>query len=269
MKNLAWLRVLFIFAGILFFAPGAFELLVSYRFESTAVPAVGVVVENVAKVVRKRDENQNETIETLYCPKIRFRTSSGKEIVFLRESVETNPPSFKVGETLTVLYDPKNPSVARVKSWWDLWSSSFGFLLASVVYFAWPAAHFAMRVRQESRYRWLRQHGTRSTAVVMAIEGKGRQHKGRNSHRVVCLWTDPGTNRVFTLKSDDLPFDPTEYLTDRTIAVIIDPKLPSRYLVETAFLPVPLSASSTRSRGFRARLVDRLVSKRKLAQQKN
>jgi hypothetical protein len=47
MKNLAWLRVLFIFAGILFFALGAFELLVSYRFESTAVPAVGVVVENV------------------------------------------------------------------------------------------------------------------------------------------------------------------------------------------------------------------------------
>jgi hypothetical protein len=234
MRNVGWLPIALVSAGLLFFGGGVFELVAAYRFQAAAVSTVGTVVENVPKT--QEDSSRNGTVETLYYPRIRFQTTSGREIFILREDVGTNPPSHKLGEAVTVLYDPRNPSAARIKSWWSLWGGPSMFLTGSAVYFTWPVIYFVKRRRQKTENRWLRQHGTRIGAVVMSIKKVRGQEKGKAYYRVVCLWTDPKTNRTFTFKSDVIPFDPTEYLTDRMIDVTIDPKQPSRYVVETEFL---------------------------------
>jgi len=234
MRNVGWLPIALVCGGLLFFGGGVFELAASYRFQATAVRTVGTVVENVPKT--QEDTSHNGTVETLYYPRIRFQTASGREIFFLREDVGTNPPWHKLGETVNVLYDPRNPSAARIKSWWSLWGDPSMFLTGSAAYFTWPVIYFVKRRRHITELRWLRQHGSRISAVVMSVKKVRGQEKGKAYYRAVCLWTDPKTNRIFTFKSDVIPFDPTEYLTDRMIDVTIDPKQPSRYVVETEFL---------------------------------
>lgn len=61
-----------------------------------------------------------------YFPTIRFQTANGETLEF--EFAEgTAPAAGKVGETVTVLYDPRNPHGARVNSFMTLW---FRYLIA-------------------------------------------------------------------------------------------------------------------------------------------
>jgi hypothetical protein len=64
-----------------------------------------------------------------YTPVFRFRTLEGQEIE-VSGNLRTNPPQFKVGQTIEVLYDPENPSKARIKKWFNLYfvPALLGFL---------------------------------------------------------------------------------------------------------------------------------------------
>jgi hypothetical protein len=41
--------------------------------------------------------------------------------VEVAENLSSNPPQFKVGQSIEVLYDPQNPSNARIKKWINLY----------------------------------------------------------------------------------------------------------------------------------------------------
>lgn len=64
-----------------------------------------------------------------YLPIFRFRTLDGQEIE-AKSNLATNPPQFKVGQVIDVLYDPDNPSQARIKKWHNLYfvPTLLGFL---------------------------------------------------------------------------------------------------------------------------------------------
>jgi hypothetical protein len=55
-----------------------------------------------------------------YSPVFRFRTLEGQEVE-VAENLSSNPPQFKVGQTIEVLYDPQNPHNARIKKWFNLY----------------------------------------------------------------------------------------------------------------------------------------------------
>ena len=55
-----------------------------------------------------------------YTPIFRYRTLEGQEVE-VSGNLRTNPPQFKVGQTIEVLYDPENPSKARIKKWFNLY----------------------------------------------------------------------------------------------------------------------------------------------------
>ena len=49
-----------------------------------------------------------------------FTDKEGKEYA-LKSSSGSNPPAYKTGDTVSVLYDPKDPTEARTDSFFDLW----------------------------------------------------------------------------------------------------------------------------------------------------
>jgi len=55
-----------------------------------------------------------------YSPVFRFRTLDGREVE-ASENLVTNPPQFKVGQTVDILYDPENPNRARIKKGFNLY----------------------------------------------------------------------------------------------------------------------------------------------------
>ncbi len=58
-----------------------------------------------------------------YAPVYQFNTLDGQSIE-VHDNLSSNPPRFKVGQTIEVLYDPENPQKARIKKWMNLYFAS-------------------------------------------------------------------------------------------------------------------------------------------------
>jgi hypothetical protein len=61
-----------------------------------------------------------------YSPIYQFKTFEGQDIE-VQDGISSNPPQFKVGQEIQVLYDPDNPRKARIKKWMNLYFTSVLF----------------------------------------------------------------------------------------------------------------------------------------------
>lgn len=55
-----------------------------------------------------------------YAPVVRYRTSNGTTVDFT-SAVSSNPPSYKAGDVVPIVYPPLNPQQAEVDSWSSRW----------------------------------------------------------------------------------------------------------------------------------------------------
>lgn len=55
----------------------------------------------------------NDTMRRSFAPVFRFTTIDGREVE-VRSSVESNPPTYRPGDQVTVLYDPAAPEKAKL-----------------------------------------------------------------------------------------------------------------------------------------------------------
>jgi len=69
----------------------------------------------------------------VFCPIISFKTEDGKIMKF-KESFGTRPPQYKKGDLVRVLYNPKNPSYAKINSFWSLWFVEILFAFLGLVF---------------------------------------------------------------------------------------------------------------------------------------
>jgi hypothetical protein len=85
---------------------------------------------------------------------------------------------------------------------------------------------------------WLKQNGRRIQAEFTGVElNTSVRVNGSSPYRLVCEWLDPATNKMHVFHSANIWFDPTNYVSGKTLDVLLDPENPHRYLVETSFLP--------------------------------
>lgn len=75
----------------------------------------------LAKIVRL--ENNGDALKggagTVY-PVVHFTTESGQEIE-QRSKTEYNAARFKVGDSVPVVYDKKDPLVWQINNWWEMY----------------------------------------------------------------------------------------------------------------------------------------------------
>ena len=93
--------------GLVFIAASGILALSSQDFASRALPAEGTVVR-----LTERDGS--------YTPIFRFRTHDGRDVEVIH-SVSSNPPMWRAGQPLRLLYDPQDPQSAIPDSWTSIW----------------------------------------------------------------------------------------------------------------------------------------------------
>jgi hypothetical protein len=73
-----------------------------------------------AEVVGIKERGGGSGQSRVYYPVLRYRTQQGatKEVV---SSVGSNPPRYKEGESVVVLYDPAQPGDVRIHSFFNVW----------------------------------------------------------------------------------------------------------------------------------------------------
>jgi hypothetical protein len=107
-----WVGLLFLVLG-LGLGAGAFVAFVRTRtFLATAYTTQGEVL--------ALEAYQDKGGGTLYRPVLRFRTHAGQETEF-RSPEGSSAPGFQVGQRIDVVYNPEEPSDARIQGFMQLW----------------------------------------------------------------------------------------------------------------------------------------------------
>jgi hypothetical protein len=70
-------------------------------------------------VVGLKESASTGTSGTTYAPVVRYEVE-GQTHTFT-SSNSSNPPAYEIGERVVLLYDPADPTRARIDSWWELW----------------------------------------------------------------------------------------------------------------------------------------------------
>ncbi len=103
--------IVFPLVGLLLVVIAVFILMRTRSFIGSSQEVKGKVVRNV---YRSSSDGGG------YAPVFGFTTIDGRYIE-VEDKLESNPPQFREGEVLDILYDPQNPSRARVKKWMNLY----------------------------------------------------------------------------------------------------------------------------------------------------
>ena len=199
-----------------------------HRFVQIAVRTDGVLTGNV-----RRGSYRGDT----FYPRVRFRTEDGRDISFV-SNIGTKPASYHINNAVTVVYDPRNPNRAYIRSVMNLWLlpiilGALGALFSSV-----GGVVGAVKILGARKTVWLQENGLRIQAefTKVALDRSVRVN-GLHPYRIVCQWFDPAANKVYVFESANIWFDPAAYITTKTLEVLIDRDNPHRYIVDTGFLP--------------------------------
>jgi len=95
-----------------------------------------------------------------------------------------------------------------------------------------------VRARGRRQAEWLHQHGRRVKTSYTGVElNSSVQVNGRSPYHILSQSPDPASSTVRVFESENIWFDPSEYIKGDTIDVLVDPNNPKKYVMDTSFLP--------------------------------
>jgi hypothetical protein len=222
------LAALFLAVGLLALTGSGFWAVRTRAFLGRAEKAPGTVV---ALEPTRSDRS------TYYHPVVRFGLRSGQERTF-RSHFGSNPPSHSVGETVEVLYDPDDPSDARIDSTFSRWGGVMIFAAVGAIFGAIGGGILLSRRASAARAMELRRRGTPVMARFEGVERNTRlKVNGRSPWQIVAQWQHPSTGKIHLFRSENIWFDPTPYVSQQELTVYVDLRDPKRHLVDVSFLP--------------------------------
>lgn len=191
----------------------------------------GKVVDLVEHTSTDSDNHDSYT----YAPVIDFTTADNQDIEF-ESDVSSNPPAYHAGDSVQVLYDPASPHDAKINSFFELWFASLILGLLGLVFAGIGYGLIIAGIRRAALIKKLLASGQKVEAAVKQVAlNTSIKVNGRSPYQIICEYNDGGEVRVFT--SDDIWFDPTEYLKEQKISVYVDPANHKKYYVDISFLP--------------------------------
>lgn len=130
--------------GLLLLLGAAWTVSSTKTWIAHAIEVPGRVIE----LVRVRDMDNTGY---LFAPVVRFETLAGTSVEF-ESSLRSNPPAYRKGQSVSVLYDPDEPRSAAIRGFFSLWLMPLilGFIgtiflivgTAMVVLSSWAAKFF-------------------------------------------------------------------------------------------------------------------------------
>jgi Protein of unknown function (DUF3592) len=218
--------------GALLLVIAALILQSRLSFESAAVRADGEVVDVVQSSRIDNDGRRSST----WCPAVQFTSETGGTLTFTAQTC-SNPPSYRIGEHVDVLYRPGEPESAAIDGPAERWLLPLVVGGIGSVFMLIGLFITLPRLRSQRTAAEVKVSGRPIMARVIDVSLNSQLRvDGRSPWRIHAQWLDPATNTVHVFDSEDMWFDPAPYL-DPEIRVLVDPKDMSRYWVDVDTLP--------------------------------
>lgn len=208
---------------------GAFFL---YQNKQTFLEKAITVKGTVTELLPSRSDNS-----TTYKPVVSFTTKDGKQIQYT-SSVSSNPPSYEVGETVEIFYDPADPHDANINGFASLWLAPLILGFIGTIFFLIGFSFFLFGKLKQKKIEDLKFNGkTIATKFDHVQLNSNYKVNGRSPFLIYSQWLNPATNELHLFKSEDIWFDPTNFIPLEEIKVLIDPVNPKKYYMDISFLP--------------------------------
>lgn len=137
------LRVIFLILGVSFSVGTYFAIKSKSEFIAKAEVVNGKVIELVKSYSSSSSSSRSSSSlssrrsssgsKLMYAPVVSFKSKSGSYYRF-ESSGKSNPPSYSVGETVEVIYDPTNPYDASINGFFSLWFLSIMLGIFAVIF---------------------------------------------------------------------------------------------------------------------------------------
>ncbi|MGA9335355.1 MAG: DUF3592 domain-containing protein [Rudaea sp.] len=230
MKALWAAGIIFLVVGLGMLTGGFFLWRSQANFVAHALHADGTVTD--------LDYQRGSKGKGTYHPVVEFSAQGGK-IIHFTSSTGSNPASYSRGDHLRVLYDGANPEHASIDSFMSNW---FGTLMLGglgLVFALIGGGIVWSRLHQRKVRAWLAQNGMRVQAKFEgAMYDTSVSVNGRSPWRLKGQWQHPVTQTVYSMRSDPIWYDPSDYVKDRTtLDVLVNMDNPKQYQIDTSFLP--------------------------------
>ena len=230
MKKFQRFALVFLGLGVLMLLGAALLWNNTRSFIARAQEATGTVVE-------LREVRDNDGGSSTWKPVVRFTAGSGRDITFAA-SFSSNPASYDVGESVTVLYLPSEPDQARIRGFGSLWLGATIVGGIGLVFALVGAGILFANKTGERRKHYLMAYGNAIETEVQGVErNTSLEINGKNPWRITSQWLDASSNTVRIFHSENLWFDPTNFMKRKKVTVLLDPNNPKRYHMDISFLP--------------------------------
>jgi hypothetical protein len=222
-----------------------FAYVLERRFLSRAVRASGVV----EALTEKRFQRGG----AMYFPVIRFTTAAGASI---RVESHTTQSGIRVGQTVRILYDPRDPTNVEIDTFWSHWAmviiaSSFALILLISATAAFRGAHATMTLQIPPSVLWpvcltlgglamvwavfayvlqrrFLRRAVRASGVVEALTEKRFQRGGAMYFPVIRFTTAAGASiRVESHTTQ------SGIRVGQTVRILYDPRDPTNVEIDT------------------------------------
>lgn len=172
-----------------------------------------------------------------YKPVIEFYDHKGIRIEFA--SFEgSNPPKYTVGDKVEVLFNPENPIDAKINSFFSIWGGVLIMSIVGIVFFVIGCISISKEKKKRAIVNFLKSKGTSiETHFQNVVVNDSCSLNGKHPYQIVSQWLNPATSQIHIFTSDNIWFDPSSYLKNNKIKVIIDSKNAQNYIVDLSFLP--------------------------------
>jgi hypothetical protein len=228
LKTLTITKYLFTLIGAALLA-SAFSLYNgTTSFLKEAVSTEGTVVE----LVPSRSSNA-----TTYAPVVQFNEINGRLVEFT-SNASSNPPAYNRGERVVVLYSPNTPESAKIDGFFSVWGGTFIVAILGLLFGALGGGLLAYSVSKERSKSSLMKTGVEIQAAFQGVEhNTSLRVNGHSPFQILCQWQHPHTGEMHLFRSDNLWFDPSDYIKLQTLPVRVNEANPKKYWVDTSFLP--------------------------------
>ena len=169
---------------------------------------------------------------------VSFVTKECKQIKF-SSNTGNNPSGYTEGESVEVFYDPENPSNASINDFYTLYLGLIVLGAIGTVFFLAGISFFLSDRSKQKKTDFLKQGGKSiTTKFIDVLVDLGVSFNDSNPYFICTEWLDPKTRKILFFESDDIWFDPTEFIKTDEIKVLIDPNDPKKYTMDISFLPL-------------------------------
>jgi Protein of unknown function (DUF3592) len=230
MKALNIIKYIFSFIGIGMLIGAFFIYKNTNDFIEKAITTDGVVIELV--------QSQSSDYSTAsFSPLVAFKNQNGEEIEF-KSSSSSSPANFDIGEKVIVYYELQNPQNARIKAFFELWGGAtivggIGFIFGLIGF-----GFFISDKLKKDKIAYLKQNGSRIETDFQKVKvNSSFEVNGRNPFQILTQWQNPATQKIHVFTSDNIWFNPSNYIKENKINVLIDMKNFKKYWVDITFLP--------------------------------